>query len=264
MKPFNYGNAISGSEAVKGQRLANRLSQMQMQYLPEKMKRERNLSDLQMMKAYQDLTQTKLHPFAKIEGLDGFSGQYNPATGNYENIKQTGGDQSKAIERAGKLRGEFTKATKGFASVNDAFGRIRASVTSPSPAGDLALIFNYMKMLDPGSTVREGEFATAEQAGSVPMRVVSMYNRLVSGERLSEPQRKDFFNRAGMLYKQAKGLYDRRAGEYTRIANSIGVDPSQVIVNQAIVDTSPISVPDEIKEVDGVTYYRIGQDWYAQ
>ena len=38
----------------------------------------------------------------------------------------------------------------------------------PDAAGDMALIFSYMKMLDPNSTVREGEYATAQDAGSIP------------------------------------------------------------------------------------------------
>ena len=63
-----------------------------------------------------------------------------------------------------KLRNEYTGFAKDYQKQNAAFGRIQAAANDPTPAGDLALIFNYMKLLDPGSTVREGEFATAQGA----------------------------------------------------------------------------------------------------
>jgi hypothetical protein len=35
-------------------------------------------------------------------------------------------------------------------------------------ASDVALLFNFMKMLDPKSIVRESEFKTAQNMGSLP------------------------------------------------------------------------------------------------
>ena len=73
--------------------------------------------------------------------------------------------------------------------------------TEDTAAGDLALIFNYMKMLDPGSVVREGEFATAQNTAGVPDRVLNSYNRALEGTRLNPKQRKEFT-------KQAESLFD--------------------------------------------------------
>jgi hypothetical protein len=67
--------------------------------------------------------------------------------------------------------------------------------------GDISLIFGYMKMLDPGSVVREGEFATAQNAAGVPDRITNLYNKVISGQRLNPSQRDSFKG-------QAKGLYD--------------------------------------------------------
>jgi hypothetical protein len=61
-----------------------------------------------------------------------------------------------------------------------------------SPATDMGIIFSWMKILDPRSTVREGEYATAENARSIPDTVRTWYNRTVSGQKLTETQRKDF------------------------------------------------------------------------
>lgn len=105
-------------------------------------------------------------------------------------------DRSKKIrDRHDKLSGEFIK-------VRDSFDRIKAS--EKTAAGDLALIFNYMKMLDPGSVVREGEFATAQNTAGVPDRLRNVFNRLLSGERLSPKQRKSFISQAGKLFNTAE------------------------------------------------------------
>jgi hypothetical protein len=65
--------------------------------------------------------------------------------------------------------------------------------------GDISLIYQYMKMLDPDTGVREGEYANASQTGGIPDRIVNTYNKMVSGERLSDKQRADFVNEAGRL-----------------------------------------------------------------
>jgi len=118
------------------------------------------------------------------------------------------------FDRAKKLRGEITKASTEFKKIESAFGRIEASSAAPSAAGDLALIFNFMKMLDPGSVVREGEFATAQNAAGVPDRVVNTYNRLLSGERLAPKQRDDFVG-------QAKRIFDRSITDNNKAVEKI-------------------------------------------
>ena len=59
----------------------------------------------------------------------------------------------------------------------------------------ISLIFGFMKMLDPGSVVREGEFATAQNAASIPDRIRNAYNRALEGTRLN-PQQREMFKSA--------------------------------------------------------------------
>tara|TARA_R110000751_G_scaffold307812_1_gene431830 strand:- start:19235 stop:20467 length:1233 start_codon:yes stop_codon:yes gene_type:complete len=127
------------------------------------------------------------------------------------------------------LRKEFVKAQGDFIKVRDAFGRIRASASDPSAAGDLALIFNYMKVLDPGSTVREGEFATAQNAGGVGQQILGIYNRVNNGERLTESQRSDFLARARKLYSEQERFFERDVDTYRGLAEQYGFDPSRVV-----------------------------------
>lgn len=102
----------------------------------------------------------------------------------------------------------FTAEAAPYIAISQAYTKIEAAATNKSPAGDLSLIFGYMKILDPGSVVREGEFATAQNTGSVPESIRSLYNRIVSGERLTETQRADFLGQAKNLVRSQKQLFD--------------------------------------------------------
>lgn len=147
-----------------------------------------------------------------------------------EKLKQ-GPDGEKTFKQATDLRKEFIAQSKDYSLQNDALGRIAASAKDPSAAGDLSLIFNYMKMLDPGSTVREGEFATAQNAGGIPDRAVAAYNKVLSGERLAPAQRTDFVGQANKIFSQAKRQHQKRESEYSRLAKQNGIDPTNVVVD---------------------------------
>jgi hypothetical protein len=163
-------------------------------------------------------------------------------------------DPKVEFDRADKLRDEFTTGTKQFAEQNDAFGRIIASAEEPSAAGDLALIFNYMKLLDPGSVVRESEFRTAEDAKAwlgradekgiaVPTPIRTAIQKAREGTFLLPEQRYDFVKRSGMIYKKARQGYDNMTTEYTRLSKHFGVDPAGVITRRMIYDPNQLNIP---------------------
>ena len=120
--------------------------------------------------------------------------------------------------------------TKATQEVSAAFNKVQKAAEEPSAAGDLSLIFNYMKMLDPGSVVREGEFANAQNAAGVPTRVQNLYNRVISGERLSGMQRGDFMKQAGKVYSAQKAVQDRVDKSFMDLAQKRGIDPKDVFL----------------------------------
>lgn len=155
-----------------------------------------------------------------------------------------------SIKDANALRQDFVTASKDFVIQRDAFTRIKSSAREPSAAGDLALIFNYMKLLDPGSTVREGEFATAQNAAGVPQVVQSYYNRVMTGERLADEQRADFVKRAGMIYNDVLGNHKRLEGQYTDIAKRNAIDPRDVVISYRDSDGPTGDAPKPQANVD--------------
>lgn len=139
-------------------------------------------------------------------------------------------DKNKAVESARK---EFSglAPVKEFGTQAAAYGRIVASSQDPSPAGDMALVFNFMKLLDPGSTVREGEYANAKNAASVPTRIQNQYNNIIDGTFLNPKQRDDFTNRSEMLYQDAERQYSNIESQYKQFASAAGLPADQVIPN---------------------------------
>jgi hypothetical protein len=129
------------------------------------------------------------------------------------------------------LQKEFNDLTKDYRQVRDAWGKIVASAQTPSAAGDLSLIFGYMKLLDPTSVVREGEFATAQNAGGIPDRIRAAYNRALSGERMSEPMRADFVDRGKKLYTQYTTDYQGVRRQYRGIAERYDLNPDNVTLD---------------------------------
>jgi hypothetical protein len=131
------------------------------------------------------------------------------------------------------LRKEYNNdpTTKRTIGVIDAYKSIRGAADQKAPTGatDIRLVYSFMKAMDPGSTVREGEYATAENSGGVPERVSNMYNRLMQGERLTPEQRSAFAAEAESLLAdqlESQKDTDRR---YESLAKQYGVDARSIL-----------------------------------
>ena len=148
----------------------------------------------------------------------------------------------KRPEAEAKFRKEYSDQTKGYQEVKSAYGRILSS--EDSAVGDLSLIFGYMKMLDPGSVVREGEFATAQNAAGVPDRVLNLYNRVASGERLNKSQRQSFKGQADKLYKTAGTQEETVRNGIGRIATGYGLKTENIFYTPTeVAPAAPATVP---------------------
>ena len=185
-----------------------------------------------------------------VKGADGFN--YYADTGERvlpnvkakpakpEDLNKIKRDQTK------NLQGLFTNnaIVKDFNMASTQFSKLTASAKQESAAGDMSMIFTYMKILDPTSVVREGEQATAASAGGVPDRVWNAYNKAVSGEKLTEKQRADFVGTASKLYNSNIKQFDAFKGSFGSSIQEFGLDPSQVFLSGDLR-------PKQIKTKDG-------------
>lgn len=148
-------------------------------------------------------------------------------------------DGGPGITDQGVLRREFNTEAGTFETVAGSTVRALEAAKDPTAAGDLALIFNYMKILDPGSVVRESEFATAQNSAGVPEQIRAQYNRVVNGERLSEATRKDFVDRARRLYEGQAGQFDKKVlSRYRGLAKQYNI-PEENIIQDYRIDLAP-------------------------
>lgn len=144
-------------------------------------------------------------------------------------------DPKKRAEAEHTLRTEVAKEANDYKTVRDAAAALEGIAKNPSAASDIALIFSYMKILDPNSVVRESEFATAQNATGVPDRVRNIYNRVLNGERLNPEQRTDFLKQARAISTKHFGQYQRRIDQYRGVAERTGVDWRNVILDQDLL-----------------------------
>jgi len=168
-----------------------------------------------------------------VEAPDGTQWQVDPKGVKPPQQLFAGVEAGPDTKTASDSRKEFSglPAVKDFSSQAAAFGRIVASTKNPTAAGDMALIFNYMKLLDPGSVVRESEFEMAAASGSLDDRFDGWASRIANGERLSENVRNDFLKRAEMLYSEAERGFEGLQEQYTRNADAAGIPSGQGVTD---------------------------------
>ena len=160
-----------------------------------------------------------------IENPDGSSVGTNTITGEREIIPRADdAPQTKAQFEAMNKLIETVKKDKrvdNFIQVTSNNDRIVSALDTA--AGDISLIFAFMKMLDPGSTVREGEFATAQNSGSVNENIWAAYNKAITGERLVPSRRKDFKNQAEAIFKGSKKTAEKAIAPIRERAKRLGL-----------------------------------------
>ena len=138
------------------------------------------------------------------------------------------GEKPKQTDIAGQ-RKEFTKLSGEVITMANAVRKINA--TPDDASGDLALVFSFMKILDPGSTVREGEFANASNAAGVPERVRNLWNKVQTGEFLTPTQRRQFRNTALKTFESQIPQHEKNEKKFTEIAKRANFNPEDVVID---------------------------------
>jgi len=120
---------------------------------------------------------------------------------------------------------------KSFQSLAGAYGRIQAAAGAGTPSGDVALIYNFMKLLDPGSTVMQGEIATASEAPGIENSILQLYNSAVEGQVLTDEKRREILDIANGTYKAAQQGYRGLRSQYEDTALDAGLDPAATLTD---------------------------------
>lgn len=152
--------------------------------------------------------------------------------------------EEKANPQEAGLRSSFLGQIQPHVQISQAYRKIEAA--PETAAGDMSRIFGYMKILDPGSTVREGEYASAENARGVPSSVMAQYNKVLTGQRLTPQQRTEFTQSAGDLVNSQKQQFETQKKYYSDVASHYRIAPENIIYDpyaDLSIKTTPIKAP---------------------
>lgn len=123
------------------------------------------------------------------------------------------------------LRAEYISQTKQNKYMDAVTHYRKINTTPDTAAGDLSMIFAYMKMLDPGSVVRESEQDLAANATSLPGQLQNYALRVAKGKKLNDKQRAEFRDAAAILFDQYQIQQNQIDDLYSNFATRYGVDP---------------------------------------
>lgn len=152
------------------------------------------------------------------------------------------------VKAEGALRDDYLKQSKDFTTIRDFKDRIDNAASTG--AGDLALVFSYMKLLDPGSTVREGEFRTASQIAGLPGIIETLRNKILGQGQLGEDARKDIRAASENIWKKANDRQSNLTNRFASIAKKNRLDVNSVVIDP--VSDDPGSAP--LKTPGGTTF----------
>jgi len=116
--------------------------------------------------------------------------------------------KDKFIEAAQKqLSKEFEKVQ----TLETAFANLEAAKGDKTGPGDVAILYNFIKSMDPTSVVREGEIALGQRGMSLAGQIYAMTRGKFTGEMLSPGFRKDVLTIARRLRDKGLDSYSQAA-----------------------------------------------------
>ncbi|MEI6590147.1 MAG: hypothetical protein WCO38_09425 [Verrucomicrobiota bacterium] len=152
--------------------------------------------------------------------------------------------EEKANPQEAGLRSSFFNQAQPHIAISQAYRKIDSA--PETAAGDMSRIFGYMKILDPGSTVREGEYASAENARGVPSSIQAQYNKVLNGQRLTPQQRTEFTQSAGDIVNSQKQQFESQKKYYSDVASHYKIAPQNIIYDpyaDLSIRTTPPKTP---------------------
>lgn len=118
--------------------------------------------------------------------------------------------------------------------------------SAKNPGDDLAFLISFMHVIEPGSTVQQGEFANAQNAAGVPDIAMTIYNRLMrDGGRLDDTQRAKFIDQARDIFNNNRELQIERNGRALQRARDAGIPESRLGPVALPIDINAPNVPTE-------------------
>jgi hypothetical protein len=145
-------------------------------------------------------------------------------------------DANKDFTQMNQLYGRVEPVIKNIRTLNDGFSYADAYENLPEKDNytDQALINSFMKVLDPGSTVREGEFNTAMANQGLLNSLGVKVDNLQGKAMLSDSARNSILRLMKEKYKTQKQSYTNELSAQNKIFENLGFNPSDIYPQEFI------------------------------
>lgn len=209
------------------------------------------------------LAQPKVQPTASIQEYqfavnNGYKGSYTQYQNEDANRKAlsngtVSNDQlysGLSTQTSTAVRSRVTKfstepVVQNFSTIQDGYNFASSlSNTTKNPADDQALIYSLAKTLDPGSVVREGEYATAQKYSQswIAAYGAGVSQALAGTGFLSEQARKNIKETIKQRYEASKTSYNQVVTSYTGGINALtGRNDGSKFLTDYVTPTSTIA-----------------------
>lgn len=159
---------------------------------------------------------------------------------------------------AEKLQDDFTKATQPYQTIVDAAQGAASIAADPnkSPSDKIALLYQFMKTLDPAGAVREGDVQLAQSTQSYISQFEQYLATVSEGGTISNDAALGFARTMGRLGEMAQQRINRKKAQFGSLAEARRVPPDMVFgKGGGDLDNSPLyqpTVQDDLTKYGGM------------
>jgi len=174
---------------------------------------------------------------------------------NVERIRRSGaastvvnmGEGQKGFENEMRVASAFKgeQIYKDFNDMRTAYDQVNSALDQGTPIGDVAGATKVMKLLDPGSVVRESELGIAMAAAGRMDRLKNYFTQAMTGQKLTPTQRQDFKALSNELYAAAGQAYNNKRSEYLLVGQTYKFPNINTVLG------APANVPSIVRQPGG-------------
>jgi hypothetical protein len=221
------------NEPIEAERLIIKrdleLAQANEAKVKEKYAEQITLADLKKKAA--DLGLTNAQTSQALAQTKKLGAEIQKATLELSALQATGGvDPDKKFTQEEKIRKEWQGRSKVYGELDGIYSNLKASANAQTGPGDIALITGFMKMLDPGSVVRETEFATARDTAGLFERLANQATKIQSGQlfSLDSKQRGEYVALAKQYLDAAQKKAEQEKKDLNIVVKNYKLNPENV------------------------------------
>lgn len=137
-----------------------------------------------------------------------------------------------AVAKAGiELSEKAQKFFKEDIDTASQYNIIKSLAKNPTPTGDTTLLYSLFKVLDPTSTVREGEVNMVMESRSIPARLKGYAQKLAGGGNLLPRERQEILSIAEQRVSIRKKNFEKSRRAFVENAKRLKLDPEIYVPN---------------------------------